>query len=382
MATNLRIADGGKARVLAEPECELEISTLLEALPDAALVCNCSGKIVEANSALEALAGVSRERLLQLNIEKLARHLWVSQDPSVIDAKRLSSVRALRGEVVRNETYVLRGPNDDLAHEVRVSASPIRGPRGEITGALLVIRDVTEIAELKRNIDHAERQRAVGQMAAGLAHDFNNVLDTIGQAGAVLDMKMDAPPEERRLYVAMIRGAVQQGGEIVSRVRDFIVARAGRRSALDLCKLLEECTQLTRPLWQATRVRLVRDFSSVPPVWANPSDLRRAFTNLIINALEAMPEGGRLTIRCAEEGGQLKVAVTDTGSGISQESQGKIFRPYFTTKAEGTGIGLSGAQSIVRAHGGDIGFESKPGAGTTFRVTLPAMQAEERPRST
>ncbi|HZU42125.1 MAG TPA: ATP-binding protein [Terriglobales bacterium] len=377
MAVNLRIVERrGRGEPLG-PGRHLEISTLLEALPDPAFVCNSSGQVIEANPALEALTGIARERLRELTTRDLAQHLWISQDTNPVAPETLPIARALRGEAVKNESYVLRHPKREVPTEVLVSASPIRGSESDIIGALVVVRDVTEVAELKRNIERTERQRTVGQLAAGVAHDFNNVLDTIGQAGEVLDMKMDAPPEERKMYLSIIRGAVKQGAEMVSRVREFLSSRAARWTPLNVCQILEECTEMTRPLWEPTRVRLVRDFTPVGLVWGHPADLRRVFTNLIINALEAMPEGGHLTISCNEENGAVKVKVSDTGVGIAPEDRAKIFRPYFTTKAEGTGIGLSGAQAIVRAHNGDIGFDTAVQTGTTFWVTLPLMKRAE-----
>jgi PAS domain S-box-containing protein len=377
MAANLRIVERrGRGDPLV-PGRQMDISGLLEALPDPAFVCNSAHQIVEGNSALEALCGTSREQLRQLTNDGLARQLWISQDGQAVAPQNLPAARALRGEAVNREKYLVRTPKSELPTEVQVCASPIRCQQGDIIGALLTMRDISEVAELRRNIERGERQRTVGQLAAGVAHDFNNVLDTIGQAGAVLDMKVDAPPEERKMYVGIIQGAVQQGSEIVARVREFLTSRAGRWTAVNVCQILEECTQLTRPLWQPTRVRLVRDFTRVQLVWAHPADLRRVFTNLIINALEAMPDGGRLTISCAQEGECVRVRVSDTGAGIAPEHRVQIFRPYFTTKPEGTGIGLSGAQTIVRAHSGEIGFETSAGSGTTFWVALPVMKHAE-----
>lgn len=382
MAANLHVVERRGQGDPLGPGRHLEISTLLEALPDPAFVCSSSGHVVEGNSALETLSGIARERLRQLTTRDLAQHLWISQDTTPVAPENLPMARALRGESVKNESYVLRHPKRELPNEVLVSASPIRGSQADIIGALVMLRDVSEVAELRRNMERTERQRTVGQLAAGVAHDFNNVLDTIGQAGEVLDLKMDAPPEERKLYLGIIRGAVQQGAEIVSRVREFLSSRAARWTAVNICQILEECTDLTRPLWEPTRVRLVRDFTPIPLVWSHPADLRRVFTNLIINALEAMPEGGRLTISCNEEDGMVRVKVSDTGSGIAPENRSKIFQPYFTTKPEGTGIGLSGAQTILHAHGGKIGFDTAAGAGTTFWVTLPVMKRADEGQRT
>jgi len=122
---------------------------------------------------------------------------------------------------------------------------------------------------------------------------------------------------------------------------------------------------------------VITEFQPVSPVRANAADLRRVFTNLIVNAIQAMPEGGQLTLHCEEHGGRVHARVQDTGSGIPSEQQKKIFLPYFTTKATGTGLGLSTAQRMLLAHGGDISFHSEPGKGSTFTVDLPAVAEQE-----
>jgi signal transduction histidine kinase len=117
----------------------------------------------------------------------------------------------------------------------------------------------------------------------------------------------------------------------------------------------------------------------VPPVRGNPADLRRVFTNLVINSIQAMREGGgKIAVRCAESNGRVVASVSDTGAGIPLNLQKKIFLPYFTTKAKGTGLGLSGAQRIVQALGGAIHFTSEPGQGTTFTIELPKLEEAAR----
>jgi signal transduction histidine kinase len=145
---------------------------------------------------------------------------------------------------------------------------------------------------------------------------------------------------------------------------------------VDIRQVLHDALELTHPLWYTRNgMAVIREIQSVPPVWANAADLRRVFANLIINALEAMPDGGRLLVRCESNGGHVRAMVSDTGQGIPPEHQAKLFEPYFTTKPEGTGLGLSGAQRIVNSLRGRIAFNSDSGKGSTFVVELPVAES-------
>ena len=145
--------------------------------------------------------------------------------------------------------------------------------------------------------------------------------------------------------------------------------------------MLRQAIDLTEPLWRKhPEIRFVSELPAMGAVRANSSDLQRVFTNLIINAIQAMPEGGTLRLEAETRDGSVVVRVSDTGVGIAPENQKRIFMPYFTTKAQGTGLGLSTAQRTVLAQGGKIEFTSRPGEGTTFTVTLPCMvQAQPQP---
>jgi two-component system NtrC family sensor kinase len=226
-----------------------------------------------------------------------------------------------------------------------------------------------------------ERHHAIGQMAAALAHDFNNVLDTIGQAVAVLELSEDPPTAERREVLGMIRNAVRRGAEIIAGVREYMRTGTGEKGPVDIRQVLIETIELTRPLWQRAKVRLVTELQPVQMVRGNAADLRRVFANLIINAIEAMPRGGELAISCSERKERVIAEVRDTGLGIPREHQKKIFFPYFTTKPQGTGLGLSGAQKIVLSQGGNIRFRSEPGKGTQFTVELPIHSERQQKHS-
>ena len=360
----------GKTEKL-DPRRQVEISTLLESIPEAAIIIDAGGQIVEANSAAAHLVSSSREQLRGRQAEQFKYVLQASSDP----APEPVVSRALQGQVVRNQRRLVRSPQSGVVQELLVSANPVRNEAGETIAALVIARDVTELRQLQQRVGDIERHRAIGQMAAALAHDFNNILGTISQAAALLEINAERSPAERKPLLDMIQNTVRRGAEIVARVREYQRTGSGALGPVNICRVIQEAVELTRPLWQKSDIRLTMRLHPVSLVRTNDADLRRVFTNLIINAVEATPRGGELTIACEERESQVFATVSDTGEGIPPENLKKIFFPYFTTKPGGTGLGLSGAQKILLSHGGNITVASEPGKGATFTVILPTIQS-------
>jgi len=196
---------------------------------------------------------------------------------------------------------------------------------------------------------------------------------------ALMELEGDAPAARHQQYLQMIRNAVRSGAEITARVRQYLRDGSADLAPIDVRHMLDEAVEMTRPLWEAQSVKVARDLKSVTDVSGNVADLRRVFTNLIINAIEAMPEGGQLKVNCAEHAGTVRIDISDTGQGIPLEQQKKIFYPYFTTKQSGTGLGLSGAQRTVLSIGGDIHVHSQPGRGARFTIELPTIESKQEP---
>jgi two-component system NtrC family sensor kinase len=200
-----------------------------------------------------------------------------------------------------------------------------------------------------------------------------------------MDLREASPVEQRRSYTEIAHKAIRRGAEIVARLRQYLKNSAGETAILNIRQIVEESLELVQPMLQTAHqnVRVMRDLNDAGTVRANAADLRRVFVNLMINALQAMPNGGDLTIRTEQnsEGSRARVIVADTGVGIPRHQQKKIFFPYFTTKTNGTGLGLSGAQRIVLSYEGAIHFWSEPGKGTRFTVELPIAQERRESRS-
>ncbi len=351
-----------------DPRRLIDIRTLLESMPEAALIADADGRIVDANSSALQLVG-ARDHIRGLKIEDVARALEPENNGAESAPPVLS--RALQGEVVRHQRGVVRNLQTGDNVELLVSANPIRNESGEIIAALLIARDVTELTELQRHMGDVERHRAIGQMAAALAHDFNNVLNAIAQSAYLAQLDQDKPAAERRHWLDTIQNSVRRGAEIISRVREYLRTGSGALGPVDVRAVIEEAVELTRPLWEKAKVQVIAELKPVPTVQANAGDLRRVFTNLIINAMEAMPNGGHIILNCEEREGRVMATVADSGVGIPPEQQKKVFYPYFTTKPRGTGLGLSGAQKILLSQGGNISFHSEVGKGTTFTIVLP-----------
>ncbi|MBI4241178.1 MAG: GAF domain-containing protein [Candidatus Rokubacteria bacterium] len=253
---------------------------------------------------------------------------------------------------------------------------------GELRAAL------EQVEASQERIVRTERLRALGEMAAGVAHDFNNLLAVIlGRTDLLLTRVKD--PEVAR-GLKDVRTAALDGAQTVRRIQEFTRTRRTRPfGRVDLRELVQEAVELTRPRWEDEaqsrgvpyEVRV--EGEPVSPVAGIAEELREVFTNVLINALEAMPGGGRLVFRVRSEASDVVVTAEDTGCGMSEETRRRVFEPFFTTKGpRGTGLGLAAAWGIVTRHGGMIDLESTLGVGSTFTVRLPTageVVSEESP---
>jgi len=245
-------------------------------------------------------------------------------------------------------------------------------------------RQAEEMAEnLERSqgqLVKTERLRALGEMAAGVAHDFNNLLSVILGRAELMLRRVHESALVRDLEA--VRRAAQDGADTVRRIQEFTRTRRTRAfERVDLGAVAREVVELTRPQWELeAQSRGVRyEFSvegTAPPVAGRPEELREVLTNLVTNAVDAMPDGGRCTVGLASEREWATVSVRDTGVGMEEDMRRRVFEPFFTSKGpRGTGLGLAVSWGIVTRHGGTIEVESVPGRGSTFVVRLPVPVA-------
>jgi signal transduction histidine kinase len=242
-----------------------------------------------------------------------------------------------------------------------------------------------ELTLAQDHLVRTEKLRALGEMAAGVAHDFNNLLAVIVGRAELLLRRARGTDLERGLET--IHQAALDGAQTVRRIQEFTRTRRTRPvRRVDVLDIVREVVEMTRPRWKdeaqsrGVSYDVEIDAKPVPWVAGRPEELREVFTNLLANALEAMPRGGRLVFGLETEGGAAAVTVRDTGVGMPPETARRVFEPFFTTKGpQGSGLGLAVVWGIVTRHGGTVEVDSRPGEGATFTVRLPGAPAVAEP---
>jgi PAS domain S-box-containing protein len=288
--------------------------------------------------------------------------------------------RALAGEPQSLESrYIAR---DGKVRFAAINTAPIIVD-GETTGVLGIAHDITEQKEERDRAARADKLRALGQLASGVAHDFNNSLAAIlGRAQLILRRVED---EELLRSLGIIVTAAEDAAATVRRIQTFArKSVAVELELLDVGNLLRDAIEITRTRWQnealAAGIDIDVSLDAKPECFTlgNASELREVFVNLIVNSVDAMPQGGSFRIGCHRDGECLKLSFADTGLGIREEIRERIFEPFYTTKGvHGTGLGLAVSYGIIERHQGLIAVESQVGKGTTFHLSLPVAEPAE-----
>jgi PAS domain S-box-containing protein len=283
------------------------------------------------------------------------------------------------------QTYEMRYFSyDGQLRYARVDNSPIV-VEGRTTGVLGIARDITEQKEERERAARADKLRALGQLASGVAHDFNNSLAAILGRAQLLRRQVDDPALVRNLDI--IQTAAEDAAATVRRIQTFARKSPVKEFELvDVAGLLNDAIEITRTRWQnEARIRGLEyevklDTERGHFSYGSASELREVFVNLIVNAVDAMPRGGRLMVSCRRKNGRLELHFSDNGMGMPEDVRQKIFEPFFSTKgAHGTGLGLSVSYSIIERHSGSISVVSEPGNGSDFTIELPAVAAQTAP---
>jgi PAS domain S-box-containing protein len=298
------------------------------------------------------------------------------------DSRELANAqlqRALAGEDSEFEMRAMR--LDGTVREMEAHASPL-WKESEVSGILVFLRDVTDRRRHQELQAQSDKLRAVGELAAGVAHNLNNSLTVIQGRAQLLMMRTSDEAVAKSLKI--ITSAVEEGAQTLRRILDFARRDSAKEFApVDVTDLLTSSVEIARPKWQgrsATETIEIRTECSGPVyVLGELAELREVVLNLIFNAVDAMPEGGVIEIGTRSEIDSGCFWVADNGCGIPQEVAARIFEPFFTTKGKsGTGLGLSASHGIITRHNGEILVVSEPGEGTRFEVRLPLCEKSNR----
>jgi len=356
------------------------------------------GRYLGANPALARIYGYESPTELQGQLQDISRQLYVqpgrrAEFLQIMERDR--KVSNFESQVYRKDGSIIWisenvvAVSDDLGRLLYYEGFVVDvTTRREAETALEKTRDELEqsLAELRatqQQVVQQERLRALGGMVTGVAHDFNNALSLILGYAEMLQHQCRQHPAGNDFveYAQTIITASLDAAEIVNRLREFHrPAEPGEtQSLLPLNAIIEQVVTFTRPRWSAESIargmpiEVVTDLSAIPPLHGNAPELREMLTNLIFNAIDAMPQGGTITLRTRAIDARIELSVADTGTGMTEEVLRRCFEPFFTTKGEGgSGLGLSLVYGIVERHNGTVTIESRPGRGATFRINFPS----------
>lgn len=365
------------------------LRTVLDALPVGVWVADDSGKLILGNPAGKDIWGGVKE--VGEFAWKRARGSW-HQNGREIKEEEWAVVRALKnGETTLKEEIDIEC-FDGARKTISYSAGPIRNEAGEIIGAIVVNEDITERMRLEEQLRHSQKMESIGQLAAGVAHDFNNIL-TIIRGHVDLLLRRQQIPANSRESLEQAAEAADRAASLTRQLLLFSNRQLIQPRQVDLNAVVEDSIRLLRRTLGENIHLDLKCRSALPSLYTDPGMIEQIVANLALNARDAMPSGGRLSIRtdmidltaapadnpAARIGRFLKLEVRDTGMGMDKPTMSRIFEPFFTTKGigRGTGLGLATVYGIVERHKGWIETDSEPGKGTVFRVYFPVEEGSQ-----
>ena len=370
----LLISNVRRGYLFAAPE--VFAGEILKTLPDGVALLDHDGCIRFANEGLERCVGLDAQRLLGVSFD-----LFVKKPELALG----TDLRGVECELAR--------PFGECV-PISLSTCTVRDRREHPLGLVVVIRDIAEVATLRRRLATSGRLAAVGQLAAGIAHEINNPLAFVRANLSVLRDHWQTLTKalDERAETDSIAEIVSDGEEIIDEslegvdravsivrdVREFSHAGGGQREWADLNQLLDRVTRVATP-GLGPAIRIDRQYGEIPMVLSSPQQLKQVFLNLIVNAIQAVGEAGTIRLCTETKDDAVLVRVEDDGCGIPDDDIERIFDPFFTTKAvgQGTGLGLSISYEIIRNHGGEISVEPKADGGTCICVRLPIGGEED-----
>lgn len=373
---------------------------IIESINVGVMVINLSGRITNWNGALEEIYGLSRDETIGRRItevfdtemlralrELMARSQWKNGHHNGVNGNGNGNgsystnafANGSAGEPVNIYKFRARSADDrDLT--LNISLAPLQSKTSEIEGTLVAIEDVTERIRLEEQLQQSDKLSSIGLLAAGVAHEVNTPLTGISSYSQML-MQQIPETDPRHQLLEKIHRQTSRASSIVNNLLNFSRVSDARLVPVALNQVLDDTIQLLEAQLRNTEIEVIRNYEpSLPLAPGNAAKLQQVFMNLILNARDAMPNGGRLEIATESNPDSILISFRDTGIGIAADHLAKIYDPFFTTKqiGKGTGLGLAVSYGIIRDHGGHIAVESQPGEGTVFQISLPLVTAHQQ----
>jgi PAS domain S-box-containing protein len=339
--------------------------SMVESINAGVLACGLDQKVEAWNSAMEQLYGMDRAQAVGRSLAEIFPTELLVELAAAPDATQAFSLYKFRLRTADRRQLI-----------VNLSLTPLIGRNGEVIGRLLIVNDLTERVSLEDQLVQAEKLSSIGLLAAGVAHEVNTPLAVITSQAQMLRRQLPAEDPQTKTLDKIIKQAFR-ASEIVNSLLKFSRVSGSEYTDLDVNKVIKETLSLVEPMLRASKIALNLQLATdLAPVHGNAGRLQQVFMNLIVNARDAMPFGGELTLVTETENSAVRAEVCDNGVGIPPEHLHKIFDPFFTTKSasRGTGLGLAVSYGIMREHSGTIQVQSRVGKGTTFRLEFPTSR--------
>ncbi|MBI4654854.1 MAG: PAS domain S-box protein [Nitrospirae bacterium] len=345
-----------RLRSLAEDKArriEAYSENILQSVPSGVVSLDNSMKIKSINQAAERILGIKAEDALDRDCDE------IFNEPLTEVIKKCETIS--RGEyqyITKDKRHIYLG----------VTTSQLRDVSGGAIGFILVFTDITDVKTMQAQMELRERLTQIGEMSAGIAHELRNPMSVIAGYARLLNKKIDEPDKATVNAILKEIGSLDR---IISELLAFAKPTDINKSPVNINKMVEETVSAI--VTDNRSINVIINADNTLNINADEVLLRQTLTNLFLNAVEAMPEGGTIEVELSLHHHKAEIKIKDTGHGIPQNIIQKIFLPFYTTKEKGTGLGLALVQKIIISHGGGIKVESREAEGTVFTITLPVI---------
>jgi PAS domain S-box-containing protein len=348
---------------------ERVLHSIIQNYSDAVIALDNDYKIFFWNKGAERIFGYSADEMLGKTVDPIIPE----------ELKKKGELEWLFQETLRKgyiENYETeRVTKDGRRIIVNLSRSLIKDESGEILGSIAIVKDITKVKELEKQIQHSDKLALIGQIASGIAHEIGTPLNVISGNAEYLIMEMGEDNPYREELETIISQA-ERIANLIKQLLEFARPRKPNYTKVNVNKEIAHVVELLKHQFEKSRIKLNLKFSeNIPYIYADCSQIHQVFLNIIVNAIQAINENGVIEIETFSKDGYVNVKFKDNGIGIAPENLNRIFEPFFTTKeaGKGTGLGLAVSKRIMDEHNGKIEVESTPGKGTTFTLKFPSL---------
>lgn len=352
---------------------ERVLHSIIQNYSDAVIALDDDYKVFFWNHGAERIFGYTAEEMLGRTVDPIIPQELKEKG----ELQWLFEETLRRGYIENYETE--RVTKDGRRIIINLSRSLIKDENGEILGSIAIVKDITKVKELEKQIQHSDKLALIGQIAAGIAHEIGTPLNVISGNAEYIMMEMgeDNPYKEE---LETIISQAERIANLIKQLLEFARPRKPNYTKVDVNRELLHVVELLKHQFEKANIKLNLNLSeNIPTIYADCSQIHQVFLNIIVNAIHAINENGLIEIETFSRDGYVNIKFKDNGIGILPEHLDRIFEPFFTTKeaGKGTGLGLAVSKRIVDEHNGKIEVESTPGVGTTFTIKFPSYQTKE-----